>query len=87
MKTYGGVDVQIQVLLTWALVGSGQLHAVAALSPGKELPVLIGYEAGYPRIGLDDVERRKMFLLPGLELRPLGRRARSQSLSRLPYVS
>jgi hypothetical protein len=27
--------------------GSGQLHAPAALSPGKELPVPIGYETGW----------------------------------------
>jgi hypothetical protein len=35
-----------------------------------------------PRAGLDDVEKRKFFILPGLELRPL---ARSQSLHRLNY--
>jgi hypothetical protein len=34
-----------------------------------------------PRAGLDDVEKRKFFTLPGLELRPLGRPARSQSLT------
>jgi hypothetical protein len=33
-----------------------------------------------PRAGLDDVEKRKFLNLPGLELRPLGRPARSQSL-------
>jgi hypothetical protein len=32
-----------------------------------------------PRAGLDDVEKRKVLTLPGLELRPLGRPARSQS--------
>jgi hypothetical protein len=41
------------------------------------------------RIGLDNVEKRIFLTLPGLELRPLGRPARSQSLptalSRLPY--
>jgi hypothetical protein len=36
-----------------------------------------------PRAGLDDVEKRKFLTLPGLELRPLCRPARSQSLSRL----
>jgi hypothetical protein len=36
-----------------------------------------------PRAGLDDGEKRKFLTLPGLELRPLGRPARSQSLSRL----
>jgi hypothetical protein len=31
-----------------------------------------------PRAGLDDMEKRKILTLPGLELRPLGRPARSQ---------
>jgi hypothetical protein len=30
-----------------------------------------------PRAGLDDVEKRKFLTVPGLELRPLGRPARS----------
>jgi hypothetical protein len=38
-----------------------------------------------PRAGLDDVEKRKFLTLLGLELRPLGRPARSQSLYRLHY--
>jgi hypothetical protein len=38
-----------------------------------------------PRTGLDDVEERKFLTLPGLELRPLRRPARSQSLYRLRY--
>jgi hypothetical protein len=38
-----------------------------------------------PRAGLDDVEERKFLTLPGLELLPLGRPARSQSLYRLRY--
>jgi hypothetical protein len=36
-----------------------------------------------PRASLDDVEKRKFLTLPGLELRHLGRPARSQSLYRL----
>jgi hypothetical protein len=36
-----------------------------------------------PRAGLDNVEKRKFLTLSGLELRPLGRPARSQSLSQL----
>jgi hypothetical protein len=36
-----------------------------------------------PRAGVDDVEKRKFLILPGLKLRPLGRLARSQSLYRL----
>jgi hypothetical protein len=38
-----------------------------------------------PRAGLDDAEKRKFLTLPGLELRPLGRAALSQSLYRLRY--
>jgi hypothetical protein len=37
-----------------------------------------------PRTGLDD-EKRKFLALPGLELRPLGRPARSRSVYRLRY--
>jgi hypothetical protein len=37
------------------------------------------------RTGLDDVEKRKFLALPLLELRPLGRPSRSQSLYRLRY--
>jgi hypothetical protein len=38
-----------------------------------------------PRAGLDDMEKRKFLTIPGLELRPLGRPSRSQSLYRLSY--
>jgi hypothetical protein len=38
-----------------------------------------------PTAGLGDMEKRKFLTLPGLELRPLGRPARSQSLYRLNY--
>jgi hypothetical protein len=38
-----------------------------------------------PRASLDDVVKREFLTLPGLELRPLGRPARSQSLYRLGY--
>jgi hypothetical protein len=57
-------------------------------SPGKRPPPpgthWIGGWVG-PRIGLDDVEKRETLPLPGLELRPLGRPARRQSLYRLSY--
>jgi hypothetical protein len=38
-----------------------------------------------PRAGLDDVEKRKFLILPGLELRPLGHPAHSQLLFQLCY--
>jgi hypothetical protein len=39
-----------------------------------------------PRACLEDVEKRRFLTLPGLELRTLGRPARSQSLYRLRYA-
>jgi hypothetical protein len=39
-----------------------------------------------PTAGLNDVKKRKSLTLPGIELRPLGRPARSQSLYRLLYL-
>jgi hypothetical protein len=39
-----------------------------------------------PRAGLDDVEKRKFLTLSGLELQPLGRPTRSQSLYQLRYL-
>jgi hypothetical protein len=38
-----------------------------------------------PRADLDDFEKRKFLTLPGLELRPLSRPARSQPLYELRY--
>jgi hypothetical protein len=42
--TCGGVDVQIHIFLTSALVGGGQLHAPAALTAENEPPVPTGQE-------------------------------------------
>jgi hypothetical protein len=65
---------------------SGQLHAPAALPPGERAPGThwIGCWVD-PRVGLDDVKKRKFLTLPGLELRTPDRSARSQSLYRLRY--
>jgi hypothetical protein len=65
---------------------SSQLHAPAALLPGKKPPGT-HWIGGWvdPRAGMDDVEKRKFLTLLGLELQPLGRPARSQSLYRLRY--
>jgi hypothetical protein len=38
-----------------------------------------------PRAGLEDIEKRKFLDPPRLDLRPHGRRARTQSLYRLRY--
>jgi hypothetical protein len=79
MKAYGGVDVQPYVFLTSAQVG--QFHAPAALLPGKEPSVPIGYEAVWAPVPVGTTWRNgKVFALPELELRP-----RSQSISRLLF--
>jgi hypothetical protein len=66
---------------------SGQLQAPAALPPTERAPGThwIGGGVG-PKAGLDDMEERKFLPILGLELRPLGRPARSQSLYRLRYL-
>jgi hypothetical protein len=58
MKAYGGVDVQIHIFLTSALVG-GEWSASRPchFTPGKEAPAPIGYEVGDPRAGLDDMKK------------------------------
>jgi hypothetical protein len=40
-----------------------------------------------PRAGVDVVEKGKFWILPELELRPLGRQSRCQSLYRLTFLS
>jgi hypothetical protein len=57
MKTYGGVDIYIKVLLTSALVGGrDQLHALVALPPGERATGThwVGDWVS-PRAGLDDL--------------------------------
>jgi hypothetical protein len=87
MKTYGGVDVYIYVFLTSALVGGEWSSSRSGrFTPGERAPGThwIGGWVG-PKAGLDDMEKRKFLPLLGLELPPLGRPARSQSLYRLRY--
>jgi hypothetical protein len=74
MKAYRGVDVSIHIFLTSAALPSGER------TPGTHW---IGGLVD-PRAGLDDMEKRKFLTLRGLEFRPFGGPARSQSLSRLP---
>jgi hypothetical protein len=50
------------------------------LFPGDRTPCTHWIGWVDPRTGLDGVEERKFLPLPGLELRPLGRPASSQSL-------
>jgi hypothetical protein len=69
--------------LSSALVG-GEWSASnsARFTPGEKAPVTHWIDRGWmsSRSGLDNVEERKFLPLQGLEHRPLGRPARSQSL-------
>jgi hypothetical protein len=87
MKAYGRVDVQIHIFLTSALAG-GEWSASrpGRITPGEKAPGTHWIEGLVdPRAGLNDLEKRKFLTLSGLELRPLTRKARSQSLYRLCY--
>jgi hypothetical protein len=55
MKVYVGVDVEIHIFLTSALVGGKW----CASRPGRWVS---------PRVGLDDMEKRNFATLPGLQL-------------------
>jgi hypothetical protein len=79
------VDVYIHVFLTIAVVGGEW----SASRPGRythgergcpDTHWIVGWVGR--RIGLADVETRKILHLPGLEFRPHGRRTRTQSLYR-----
>jgi hypothetical protein len=82
MKVDGGVDVQIHVLLTSALVrGEWSASRPCRFTPG-ERAVGTHWLGGWvgPRTSVNVVEKRKFLTLPGLELRPLCSPACSQSL-------
>jgi hypothetical protein len=87
MKKYGGVAVYIHVFLTSALVGEWSASRPGRLTPEERAPVTrwIGSRVG-PKTGQDDMERRKILALPGLELQSHDRTACSQSLYRLRYL-
>jgi hypothetical protein len=87
MKAYGGVHVSIHTFLTSALVGGERSASRPShFTPGERGPGThwIGGWVG-ARACLEDIEKRKFLTLPGLELRPLGRPARSQLLYQLRY--
>jgi hypothetical protein len=75
----------MHIFLTSALVG-GEWSALrpGRFTPGERTPGThwIGGSVG-SRAGLDDVEKRKSLILPGLELLPLSRPSHSQSLHEL----
>jgi hypothetical protein len=87
MKMHVGEDVQIHVFLTLALVGGDWSGTrLGRFTLGDRVPGTHWIEGWVgPRASLDDVERRKILPLLGLELRPLGRPTHSQPLYRLRY--
>jgi hypothetical protein len=73
METRRGVDVQIRVFLTTALlVGEWRDSRPGRFTPGERVPSThwVGVWAA-SRTGLDHMENRKFLILPGLESRPL----------------
>jgi hypothetical protein len=86
MKKFGGIAPSFST----SALDRGEL---SASRPGRFIPEERApgsrWIGGWvdPRASLDDVERRKILPLPRLELRPLCRPSRSQSLYRLSYIS
>jgi hypothetical protein len=82
VKACGVVDVYIQIFLTSVLARGECLPSRPSRFTLGERASGTRWIGGWvdPRVGLDDVEKRKFLALPGLEFRPLGRPARSQSL-------
>jgi hypothetical protein len=87
MKAYHGVDVQSHIFMTLALVeGEWPASHLGRFRPGERGPGTHSVGGWVdPRADLDNVEKRKILTLPGLELRPLGHPAHSQSLTRIRY--
>jgi hypothetical protein len=75
MNTYGGVDVQMQVFLPSALVGSEW----SASRPGRftpgERPIGTNWIEGWVghRVGLDNVEKRKFLYYSDIRGMHLGK--------------
>jgi hypothetical protein len=87
MKAYVGMDVYIHIFLTSALAG-GELSVSrpSRFTPGERAPGT-HWLGGWmdPRACQGDLEKRKFLTLPELELRPIRRPARRQSLYRPRY--
>jgi hypothetical protein len=64
---YGGVDIQIHAFLASALI-RGEWSASCSGERARAIHWIGGWVG--PRIGLDDVEERKILPLPGLESLP-----------------
>jgi hypothetical protein len=86
LKAYREVDVQIHIFLISVLVGEWSGSRPGHFTPVERSPDT-HWVGGWtwPRTGMDNVEKRTFLTLPGLELRPFGRPAHSQSLYWLRY--
>jgi hypothetical protein len=87
MKAHKGVDIQIHIFLTSALVGGDwSASRPSRFTPGERAPGT-HWKGGWlsPKTGLEDVEKRKVLTLLGLKLRSPCRAACSQLLYRLRY--
>jgi hypothetical protein len=82
MKAYGGVDVQFHIFLTLALVGGEWSASRPGRFTPRERAPGTHWKAGWvgPRTSLDDMGKKKISPLTGLELQPLCHPACSQSL-------
>jgi hypothetical protein len=79
-------DVEKSVFLTSAIDGVWSASRPGRITPTERIPgkhLTRGWVG--PRTGMDDVEKSKNLPLLVLELRPLCRSARGQSLYRLRY--
>jgi hypothetical protein len=76
MKAYGRVDVQTHVFLTSGLGDEWSATWQSRFTPGVQWIE----DWVDPKAGLEDMEKRKLLTLPGLELRPLSPPDSSQSL-------
>jgi hypothetical protein len=81
------IYIYIHMFLTSTLVGGVWSTSRPSLFTTEERAPGTHYRGGWvdPSASLDDVVKRKFLNLPALELRPLGRPARSQSLYRLRF--
>jgi hypothetical protein len=80
MKAYKEVDVEIHVFLTYAPIGwKWSTSHSCRFTPGEPAP-RANWVGGWvdPRTGIDDMEKWNFLNVPELELRSLGRPARSQ---------
>jgi hypothetical protein len=79
------VNVYIHIFLTSTLAGGEWSASRPCRFTPREITPCTHWIGGWldPKADLDDMEKRKFLTLPGLELRPPGRPARSQSPYRL----